>query len=65
MTKNKLLIIGADGFLGYNLALKFVSKKYKVFLLSKKKRTRLPKIKKANYMYCSLTNKKKNSKYFK
>lgn len=59
MTKNKLLIIGADGFLGYNLALNFVSKKYKVFLLSKNKRTRLPKIKKANYMYCSLTNKKK------
>ncbi len=55
MTK-KILIVGGSGFLGFNLAKKLVSSKYKIFLLCKNNKKKLIKLKKAKYLYCDLRN---------
>ena len=55
MTK-KILIVGGSGFLGFNLAKKLDSSKFKIFLLCKNKKSRPSKLKKAKYLYCDLQN---------
>ena len=53
----KILIVGGSGFLGFNLAKKLDSSKFKIFLLCKNKKSRPSKLKKAKkYLYCDLQN---------
>ena len=61
MTKKKILIIGASGFLGYNLSLKLKKLGYSLFLLSRNKNKYL-KISGASYIFCDISNKKKLQK---
>ena len=53
----KILIVGGNGFLGYNLAIKLSKFNYQIFLLCKKKNLKLKRIKNANYIYCNILNK--------
>ena len=58
----KILIIGANGFLGYNLAKKIKNIGCKIVLLCKKKNNSLKPIKQAEYIYCDISNFKKLKK---
>lgn len=61
MNKKKILIIGASGFLGYNLSLKLKKLGHTLVLLAKKK-NKLYKISGASYIFCDISNKKKLKK---
>ena len=63
--KKNLLIIGGTGFIGKNLILKFKSKNYRLFSLSKNfDRKVLPK-KNINYIKCDITKRKEIEKKLK
>ena len=63
--KKNLLVIGGTGFIGKNLILKFKSKNYKIFSLSKNfDRTVLSK-KNVNYIKCDITKRKEIEKKLK
>ena len=63
--KKNLLVIGGTGFIGKNLILKFKSKNYKIFSLSKNfDRTVLSK-KTVNYIKCDITKRKEIEKKLK
>lgn len=52
----KILIIGGNGFLGYNLA-KFLTKSdFKITLLCRRKNKNFKKLSKVNYIFCDITN---------
>lgn len=51
----KILIIGGNGFLGFNLAKKLSKYKYKIFLVCKS-RVKNRVLKKVNYIYCNICN---------
>ena len=61
MNKKKILIIGASGFLGYNLSLKLKKLGHTLVLLTRKK-NKLYKISGAYYIFCDISNKKKLKK---
>ena len=52
----KILIIGGNGFLGFNIAKKLKSKNYSIVILCKKKPEREKFIKKIKYLYCNINN---------
>ena len=58
----KILIIGANGFLGYNLSKKIKNIGYKIVLLCRKKNNKLKTFKQAQYIYCDINNEKKLKK---
>lgn len=49
--KNKILIIGGTGFLGFHLSNYYIKKKYKVYSLSKNRPKKLKYLKKVKYLY--------------
>ena len=57
MTK-QILIIGGNGFLGYNLAKKLSKLNYHLFLLCKNKSYKLKPVKNAKYIFCDILEKK-------
>ena len=59
MVKNKILIIGGTGFLGYHLAKKCLKKKWLVTSISTKPPKKLRRLPGVNYIYCDIS--KKNS----
>ncbi len=61
----KILITGANGFLGYNLTKKLVKKDFLVTSLCHRKNFYLKPIKRASYIYCDLTNLSKLKKEIK
>ena len=56
--KQKILIVGSTGFLGYHLAKACLKNKYKVFSISRTSPKKNKKIKKVNYVYCDISKKK-------
>ncbi len=60
MTK-QILIIGGNGFLGYNLAKKLSKLNYRLFLLCRNKSYKLKPISNAKYIFCDILEKKKLS----
>lgn len=52
----KILIIGGNGFLGYNLAKSLVKSDFKITLLCRKKNKNLKKLSKVNYIFCDITS---------
>jgi len=61
----RILIIGGNGFLGYNLSKKLVKKGFLVTSLCRKKNHSLKTIKGINYIYCDLNNLSKLKKKIK
>ena len=61
----KILITGANGFLGYNLTKKLVKKDFLVTSLCRRKNFYLEPVKGASYIYCDLTNLPKLKKKIK
>ena len=61
-----ILIVGGTGFIGRNLCHKFLSEKFKVFVIHKNTITESKKIKNIKYIKCDCTKYqilKKNFKY--
>ena len=55
----KILIIGGNGFLGYNLA-KFLTKSdFKITLLCRRKNKNFKKLSKVNYIFCDISHSNK------
>ena len=54
--KEKILVVGGTGFIGYHVLKNFSSKKYLLYSLSKNKPTKEKKIKNVKYLYCDITN---------
>tara|TARA_E500000178_G_C16948945_1_gene720235 strand:+ start:485 stop:1378 length:894 start_codon:yes stop_codon:yes gene_type:complete len=55
----RILIVGGNGFLGHNLAKKLSKLGYNLFLLCRKKNSKIKIIKDAKYIYCDISNKKR------
>ena len=66
--KEKILVVGGTGFIGYHVLKNIPSKKYLLYSLSKNKPTKEKKIKNVKYLYSDITNyknlKKKLSENF-
>ena len=66
--KEKILVVGGTGFIGYHVLKNILSKKYLLYSLSKNKPTKEKKIKNVKYLYSDITNyknlKKKLSENF-
>ena len=66
--KEKILVVGGTGFIGYHVLKNISSKKYLLHSLSKNKPVKEKKIKNVKYIYCDITKfrtlKKKLSKNF-
>jgi len=58
LSKKKILIIGATGFIGYHLAKFCIKKKYKVFSISRSKPKKERKLNKIKYLYVDISKKK-------
>ena len=56
--KEKILVVGGTGFIGYHVLKNTSSKKYLLYSLSKNKPTKEKKIKNVKYLYCDITNNK-------
>lgn len=56
---SNILIIGGNGFLGYNLANFLISKGFNLDLICKKSKKNFKKIEKVKYIYCNILDKKK------
>ena len=56
--KEKILVVGGTGFIGYHVLKNISSKKYLLYSLSKNKPTKEKKIKNVKYLYCDITNNK-------
>ena len=56
--KNKILVIGGTGFIGFHL-LRFLKKKNKVFSISKNKPKKIRRLKGVNYIFCDIFKKNK------
>jgi nucleoside-diphosphate-sugar epimerase len=50
----KILIIGGNGFLGYNLSKKLKKLDYEILLLCRKKNHKLKNIQGVKYIFCDL-----------
>ena len=59
MVKEKCLVVGGTGFIGYNLLKKLIKKKYNLYSISTNKPIPANKIKNINYLICDLANAKK------
>ena len=57
--KKKIIIVGGTGFLGYYLLKNFIKKNWNVISLSRNKPSSFKKIKKVNYKFVDISNKKK------
>ena len=66
--KEKILVIGGTGFIGYHVLKNISSKNYLLYSLSKNKPLKEKRIQSVKYLYCDITNlemlKKKLSKNF-
>ena len=66
--KEKILVVGGTGFIGYHVLKNISSKKYLLYSLSKNKPLKEKRIQSVKYLYCNITNfkmsKKKLSKNF-
>ena len=56
--KEKILVVGGTGFIGYHVLKNISSRKYLLYSLSKNKPTKEKKIKNVKYLYCDITNNK-------
>ncbi len=54
--KNKILIAGGTGFIGYHLAKKFLKRKFEVTSLSLSKPKKERYLKNVKYLYCDISN---------
>ena len=54
--KEKILVVGGTGFIGYHVLKNILSKKYLLYSLSKNKPTKEKKIKNVKYLYSDITN---------
>ena len=59
MKKNRILIVGGTGFIGYHLALKCLTLKWKVTSISTKLPKKNRRLKKVKYLLLDISNKKK------
>ena len=57
--RKKVLIVGGTGFIGYHFAKKCLSKKYEVTSISRNRPKKIRRLKKLNYIYCNIINKRK------
>ena len=57
--KDKLLIVGGTGFIGYNLAKKSKELDYEVTCISSKYPPKVKRLNNVNYLICDITKKKK------
>ena len=57
-SKRNILIVGGTGFIGYHLAKESLKKGWKVTSISTRKPRKIRKLKKVNYIFCDITNKK-------
>ena len=62
MKKNRILITGGTGFIGYHLALKCLKKNFLVTSLSTNNSKKFRKLKKVKYLICDISNRKKMNK---
>ena len=53
--KDKVLVVGGTGFIGYHLLKKLPKKKYSLYSLSKKKPKKKNCLKNIKYLYCDIT----------
>ena len=66
MNKKKLiLVVGATGFLGFNVVRQLVKKKFNILSISRKKPLKQKFIKKVNYFYVNIANRTKLFKLLK
>ena len=65
MKKNKILITGGTGFIGYHLAKKCLDLNWSVDSISTKSPPKKRKLKKVNYLKIDISKKKKLSKDLK
>ena len=63
--KKKILIVGGTGFIGFHLTKYCMSKKFDVTCISTKPPNKLRKVKKVNYIYVDISDKKKLQKKIK
>ena len=54
--KEKILVVGGTGFIGYHVLKNISSKKYLLYSLSKNKPTKEIKVKNVKYVYSDITN---------
>ncbi len=64
-SKRNILIVGGTGFIGYHLAKESLKKGWKVTSISTRKPRKIRKLKKVNYIFCDITNKKSLKKKIK
>lgn len=55
----KILIVGGTGFLGYHISKYFISKKFKVISISRKKPKKTKRLSKVKYLFSDISKRKK------
>lgn len=65
MKKKVILIVGGTGFIGFHLAKFFLKKKFRVISVSRKKPKKIRFLKRVNYIFVNIYNKKKLTNHLK
>ena len=58
MKKEKVLVTGGTGFIGYHILKELINKKFNLYSLSTKKPDKKRRLKNVKYIICDLRNKK-------